>query len=160
MSVTTSVKLAIIVFNMKKILTAMLLCITTIGPALAQVSNPKFPAASPHEIQLVIKNQLAAFAADDAQRAFAIAAPNIQQMFGSAERFMQMVRHSYPVVYRPTSVTFLISEQDGDAVSQPVAMTDTEGRSWTAVYRLEQGKDKLWRIAGCVLFMTNPRKQI
>ncbi len=73
---------------------------------------------------------------------------------------MQMVRHSYPVVYRPTSVTFLISEQDGDAVSQPVAMTDTEGRSWTAVYRLEQGKDKLWRIAGCVLFMTNPRKQI
>lgn len=145
---------------MKKLLAALILFVVATCPAGAQVANPKFSSASPQEIQLVIKDQLAAFAADDAQRAFAIAAPSIQQMFGSAEQFMQMVRRSYPVVYRPASVNFLISEQDGNATIQPVAMTDTEGKSWTAVYRLEQGEDKVWRIAGCVLLMTKARNQV
>ena len=88
-------------------------------------------------IAMVIQAQLDAFAADDASLAFSYAAPNIKAMFDTPEKFLQMVKSSYPVVYRPTSVTFLAPESDGAAINQPVAMTDMQGSEWVAVYRLE-----------------------
>ena len=62
-----------------------------------------------------------------------------------------MVRAGYPVVYRPATVTFLKPKPDDQAVVQPVRMTDGQGGSWIAVYRVQRQKDKTWRIAGCVL---------
>ena len=99
------------------------------------------------------------FAADDASLAFSYAAPNIKAMFGTPARFLQMVKSSYPVVYRPTSVIFLEPEPDGGAIIQPVAMTDAQGNGWVAVYRLEPvaGKDISWLIAGCVLRAKGPQ---
>ena len=117
-----------------------------IAPAQAAVS-----AAQAQEIQRLVRAQLDAFAADDAPRAFSYAAASIQQMFGTPEQFMQMVRSSYPVVYRPASVAFLTPKDDAGGIVQPVAMTDAEGGSWIALYRLVQLPDKSWRIAGCVL---------
>jgi hypothetical protein len=69
------------------------------------------------------------------------------------------VKSSYPVVYRPKSVTFLEPESDGVAIIQPVAMTDAQGSEWVAVYRLEpvSGKDISWLIAGCVLRAKGPQ---
>ena len=55
----------------------------------------------------VVEAQLAAFAADDAKRAFSYAAPAIRAMFGTPERFVAMVRAGYPVVYRPANINFL-----------------------------------------------------
>ena len=117
-----------------------------IAPAQAAVS-----AAQTQEIQRLVRAQLDAFAADDAPRAFSYAAASIQQMFGTPEQFMQMVRSSYPVVYRPATVSFMKPQHDGKLVLQPVQMTDADGRAWLAIYRLEAQKDKSWRIAGCVL---------
>jgi Domain of unknown function (DUF4864) len=107
--------------------------------------------AQTKQVQLVVRAQLAAFAGDDAPRAFSYAAASIQQMFGNPDQFMQMVRSSYPVVYRPASVRFLAPKADGKTIVQPVHMTDDQGGSWLAVYRVQQQKDKSWRIAGCVL---------
>lgn len=103
------------------------------------------------EVQLVVRAQLDAFASDDAERAFSYAAQSIQQMFGTPGNFIEMVRSSYPVVYRPASFTFLTPKPDGKTIVQPVHMTDGQGASWLAVYRVQQQKDKSWRIAGCVL---------
>jgi len=49
-------------------------------------------------VRVLIEAQLAAFASDDANKAYSYAAPGIQTMFGSADRFLAMVRESYPGV--------------------------------------------------------------
>ena len=96
-----------------------------------------------------IQAQLKAFAADDAKRAFSFATPQLRQMFGTPENFIEMVRNGYPVVYRPASVAFLKPERDGSALVQAVHMTDADGVLWLALYHLERQPDKSWRISGC-----------
>ena len=117
----------------------------------ASSASAAVSAAQTSAVQALVRAQLDAFASDDAPRAFSYAAASIQQMFGTAEQFVQMVRSSYPVVYRPASVTFLTPKSDGATIVQPVHMTDSQGGSWIALYRVQQLADKSWRIAGCVL---------
>lgn len=128
-------------------------------PNVVHASSPVISQTNAIAIAMVIQAQLDAFAADDASLAFSYAAPNIKAMFGTPEKFLQMVKSSYPVVYRPTSVTFLAPESDGAAINQPVAMTDVQGSEWIAVYRLEpvSGKGMSWLIAGCVLRAKRPQ---
>lgn len=135
-------------------LLALLLALACAGtlPAHAQPADP--PALSAEEVraaQQVVRAQLAAFAADDAEQAFAYASPAIRQMFGTAAQFMRMVQGAYPVVYRPASVLFLKPEPADGELVQPVHMTDPSGSTWLAVYRLQRLPDAGWRIGGCVL---------
>lgn len=101
--------------------------------------------------QQVVRAQLAAFAADDAEQAFSYATDAIRAQFGTAAQFVRMVRGAYPVVYRPRGVIFLKPEADDDELVQPVHMTDPSGTTWLAVYQLLRQEDKGWRIGGCVL---------
>ena len=55
-------------------------------------------AADARAVRSVVSAQLDAFANDDAVRAFSYAAPAIQAMFQTPERFLAMVRRGYPVV--------------------------------------------------------------
>jgi hypothetical protein len=102
-------------------------------------------------VRLVIEKQLAAFENDDAEQAFAFASPKIQDMFITARNFMDMVRISYPVVYRPASLSFQVPYVEGDEVWQIVEMRDAQGMDWTALYTLLRRADGLWLINGCVL---------
>ena len=102
-------------------------------------------------VRAVIEDQLAAFANDDAERAFSHASPTIQETFVTARNFMDMVRISYPVVYRPASLRFQVPFSQEGAVWQVVAMRDAAGTDWTAVYTLLRQGDGAWRINGCVL---------
>ncbi len=52
------------------------------------------------DAQQVVKAQLDAFAADDAEQAFSYATDGIRAQFGTAAQFIRMVRGAYPVVYR------------------------------------------------------------
>ncbi len=108
-------------------------------------------AADTEAVRAVVEAQLAAFAEDDGQRAFSYAAPSIRAMFGSPERFMAMVRGSYPVVYRPTGVVFLHPAWVQGQLVQGVHLTDAAGALWLAVYSLERQPDKSWRISGCAV---------
>ena len=143
---------------MHKLLFIVLFWFAAANSALVQAAGPVVPDKPARQVQGVVQAQLKAFAADDAKGAYALAAHEIQQMFGNADQFMQMVRDTYPVVYRPASVTFYKPEMDGKAVIQRVAMTDDAGGAWIAVYRLEQQKDKAWRIVGCVLIPDTSQK--
>jgi hypothetical protein len=107
--------------------------------------------ADAHSIRSVIEAQIAAFLADDAPRAFSYAAPEIRAQMGSPERFVAMVRTSYPVVYRPASVSFLPTAMVDGMVFQPVQMIDVNGSVWLALYALQRQPDKNWRISGCVV---------
>jgi hypothetical protein len=128
-----------------------------LGTALAQApAAPSVPPSAPavgsteaQAVQQVIRAQLAAFAADDADKAYSYASPAIRGVFPTAEIFMHMVRNGYPVVYRPASVAFLKPEKDGDEILQPVQMTDAEGRVWIALYTMQRQGNGTWLTNGC-----------
>lgn len=107
--------------------------------------------ADAHAIEGVIRGQLAAFAANDAAKAFSYAAPGIRRTFGTPDNFMHMVRVSYPVVYRPAAVLFLKAEAAGEEILQPVQMTDHDGQLWIALYTMQRQRDGKWLTGGCRL---------
>ena len=128
-----------------------LLCLATLawfaGLATAQVEP--VGAAEAKGARAVVEAQLAAFAADDARSAFSYAAPSIREMFGTPDRFMEMVRKGYPVVYRAASVSFLSPVRVQGQLLQGVQLTDADGSLWLATYRIERQPDQSWRISGC-----------
>ena len=105
----------------------------------------------------VIEGQLAALAADDAKRAFGYATPALREYFGTPENFIEMVRASYPVVYRPASVAFLKPQWLEGELVQGVHMSDDHGVLWLALYQLQRQKNKSWRISACRLVQAEGR---
>jgi hypothetical protein len=101
-------------------------------------------------MQRVIDAQLDAFARDDEQGAFAFASPGIQERFGTAATFAQMVREQYAVVYRPASRAFLRPVVEEGTVIFPVQLSDRDGRVWVALYTMQRVAGA-WKIAGCQL---------
>jgi hypothetical protein len=103
------------------------------------------------EIRAVINRQLDAFRRDDAQQAFALVSPDVQQAFGTPERFLDTVRVSYRVVYRPSAVAFLGLTVIGQDAVQQVQLTDRSGSVWLAFYAMQRQRDGSWRTNGCHL---------
>lgn len=65
-------------------------------------------------IQGVIGSQMQAFRDGDIPAAWSHASPMIKQIFGSEQRFAQMVQNGYPMVWQPGEVRFLdLSEVNG-----------------------------------------------
>jgi len=124
------------------------LCLLAL-PAIAAES--RLSAADVKAIRVIVSAQLDAFAHDDGQKAFSYATSDIREQFGDADTFMDMVRHSYAVVYRPASVSFLEPSQEHGEVLQQVRMTDGDGGVWLARYHMERQRDGGWLIAGCDL---------
>jgi hypothetical protein len=119
--------------------------------SVTQASAGPMPETDAQEIQGVIVAQLEAFADDDADRAFETATPAVREAIGTSGLFLALVRGAYPMVYRPASVTFHKPEQDAGSVLQLAEITDTQSRSWLALFALEQQPDASWRISGCVV---------
>ena len=117
-------------------------------PAAAQSAIASDDARAVRE---VIEAQLDTFRKDDAAHAFSHASPGIRATFGTPENFMEMVRTSYAVVYRPRSVLFEAPVAIDGQVVQPVRMTDGEGRAWLALYPMQRQPDGSWRTDGCQL---------
>ena len=103
------------------------------------------------KIRGVIVAQIEAFADDDADSAFETATPAVREAIGNPNRFLAMVRGAYPMVYRPSSVSFHKPEQESGTVLQLVEITDDESKSWLALFALEQQPDMSWRISGCIV---------
>ena len=123
------------------------------GLAWAQAKQPAtdIGAADQSAIRAVISDQMAAFRRDDAAGAFGFAAPNIQDMFGTPERFMTMVRDGYQAVYRPAEVRFGELIRIDGRLTQLVHVVGPDGVPRTALYFMERQPDGSWRIAGCML---------
>lgn len=113
-------------------------------------ASPLSPAEE-EAIRMVVVSQLQAFAEDNADRAFEAATPGVREAIGNSDRFLAMVRGSYPMVYRPSTVTFLKPQEDAGMVLQMVQITDGNDRSWIALYTMERQPDSSWRISGCTV---------
>lgn len=113
--------------------------------------------ADEKSVRAVIQAQIAAFAKDDAHKAFSYVAPNVRETMGSAAVFLAVVRSEYPMIYRPTLVAFLKPEGKNNLVIQRVQMLDASGDAWLAIYSLQRSKGKVWRITGCVVMENKGR---
>ena len=127
---------------------ALILSLLLAFPALAQ---PAVTADDLAEIRAVISRQIDAFRRDDAESAFALVSPAVQQTYGTPERFLDVMRSSYHPVYRPAAVTFLEPVVFGADMVQPVQLTDRAGGVWLAYYAMQRQKDGSWRASGCHL---------
>lgn len=106
--------------------------------------------AQENPIERVISDQLAAFQVDDFDTAYSFASPTIKQLFGSPERFGQMVRDGYPMVHRPAEVTMLEQREMGGQTVQRVMMRDATGRLHFLAYQMIETPDG-WQINGVQL---------
>jgi hypothetical protein len=102
-------------------------------------------------IQAVIAAQIDAFRHDNADAAFAAAAPNIQSRFGTPDRFLGVVRQLYKPVYRPRAFTFGDMVTDQGELIQKVDIVGPDGVHQTARYSMVKLPDGTWHIAGCEL---------
>ena len=111
---------------MRRVIMSILLACVLAGPAVAESRTARD----------VISDQIAAFRAEDPASAFAFASPFIKDKFGTPERFGQMVREAYPMVWSPSEVTFLDARETGGKLWQEVLLRDADGRGWIAEYEL------------------------
>jgi len=116
----------------------------SLGPALADDTAPP-------EARALIEQQLDAFAHDDADGAYALAAPEIKALFPDSDAFIAMVRRSYAPVYRHRGVEFGAFDDGGDTIHQALTIVDVNNQVWTAIYILVRQPEGNWRIGGCVL---------
>ena len=137
------------------ILLFMSLLIAPLGPALGQAQPERPSAAVQDAIVAVIQAQLAAFQRDDGAAAFAYASPTIRAKFGTAARFMTMVRRGYAAVYRPQAVEFLEARVVEGRTGQALRVVGPDGQTVIAVYWMEQQPDGSWRINGVTLVPAN-----
>lgn len=98
-------------------------------------------------IESVIQGQLDAFQRDDWDGAFGYASPNIRSMFGTPERFGQMVRGGYQMVWRPSRVEVGALENGPRGPVQIMYFEDASGALFEAAYEMIQ-IDGEWRING------------
>ena len=96
-------------------------------------------------IKGVISAQIEAFKADDFEAAFAFASPKIKGIFGDADNFGLMVRQGYPMVWRPSSVTFGENKAYGGTVWQNVLVRDAAGKLFLFQYEMIKAGDS-WQI--------------
>jgi hypothetical protein len=98
-------------------------------------------------LRAVISSQIEAFLAEDMDRAYSFASPFIQRKFGTPETFGTMVREGYPMVWRPSDVTFLDAEVIAGKLWQSVMVRGPAGKSWIVDYEMVELEDG-WKING------------
>ena len=96
-------------------------------------------------IENTIQHQFDAFLKDDVTTAFSLASPMIQGLFGTPERFGEMVKNGYPMVWRPSDVRFLDLRDVAGSLWQRVMVTDQSGRTHMLDYQMIQATEG-WEI--------------
>lgn len=104
-------------------------------------------------IRRVIEQQLNAIRRDDAERAFALAAPNIRRAFRDATTFMALISKDYQPITRWTAATFLDLRTFENHYIQRVKLVDKTGAVSVANYALikaDTGTGEWW-VAGVAI---------
>ncbi|MBY6068791.1 DUF4864 domain-containing protein [Leisingera aquaemixtae] len=113
------------------------------GVGIFLLTFPVFAQREP--VTAVIGSQFEAFLNNDTETAFSFASPNIRRLFGTPERFGEMVRQGYPMVWRPAEVRYLDLRDVAGSLWQRVMITDQTG----AVHLLDYQMVKMesgWKI--------------
>lgn len=116
----------------------------TLWAAFAQAQEVLQPNP---DIEATIQSQFDAFLDRDVGEAWQYASPNIQSLFGSPERFGQMVEMGYPMVWTPGQVGFIDLQTLGGIIVQRVEVIDQAGTAHYLGYQMIETENG-WRING------------
>lgn len=119
--------------------------------AAASTDTPTLQRAEWKAIEQAIGQQRTALKAGDGARALTFATPALREQFGSADRFMRMVRDGYAPLLAARDTKFLEGAVIEGAVIQPLRLILPDNTVLVAIYQMEKQKDGRWKIAGCVL---------
>ena len=110
----------------------------------------------------IIERQIEAFLKDDAEAAYAFAAPGIQARYPDKDSFFAMVKKSYQPVYKPGNYAFGRSKtvDDGAMILHELLIEGRDGKDWKAVYQLLRQPDGSYRIGGVVIVPETASKGI
>lgn len=107
-------------------------------------------------IRQIIERQLAAFNAENTELAFSFAAPMIQRMFGTPEKFGAMVERQYSAIRHSSGAVFLDLRQVQGRFIQRVRVLGTDGAIMTASFVMMQLFDGSWRIGSVLIDNPEP----
>lgn len=121
--------------------------------SLAQAQSSSDPTA---DFRRIITSQLAALQNGDADGAWAFAHSSIRSIFGSPDRFYQMVDRGYRPLIDFTRVTFQEAEQSDQVWVQSVRLRDLNDDEYLAFYAMQRNSEGEWRIAGVQIYPYQP----
>ncbi|MGV3741660.1 MAG: DUF4864 domain-containing protein [Burkholderiaceae bacterium] len=124
----------------------------TAAHAIAQESTAS--TAQAQAITQVVRLQLAAFAEDDAEKAFSLATAETQSLAGTPTELLRVIKRRFAPVYRHRQALFSEPEIIGTHGLQVVQLIDHENLVWIAIYQVEREADGTWKVDGCQLFET------
>ena len=124
---------------------ALLASLSLLTPASAQQGEDA------QAFRSVISAQVEAFRRDAWDQAFSYASPGIRALFGSPDRFRDMVLSGYEAVARPRVFEFEDATTIGGRPTQPVFVVGPDGVARRAFYFMERQEDGGWKIDGVVL---------
>ena len=130
---------------------------TALSPASAQYSEAEAPAGLRSGAQDTIDQQFSAFRAREHEKAFSHAAPRLQKLFGSTERFIGMVKGGYGAIYNARTWQFGRSRMKDGVLFQEVIVNGPKGKDWMALYELKQEENGSWKIQGVRLVPASTR---
>ncbi|WP_161556155.1 DUF4864 domain-containing protein [Mangrovicoccus ximenensis] len=122
-------------------LTAVLSGTATFSAVMAMAQEDRGAA-----VRSVIDGQLTAFASGDLPRAYAAASRSIRGQLGSADRFGQLMRAGFPMVWDARRVSYL-PLTESRPLRQRVLVRDAEGLTHVLEYDMVQA-DGAWKIDG------------
>jgi hypothetical protein len=142
------------ILGVTRALLALLFLLLSAGSINAQTAIAEPDRA---EFRRIIEAQIQAFRRDDGVAAFAFASPAIQDLFGTPDNFLAMVRAGYPAIYRPRDIRFTeVTENDGQPL-QLVQIIGPDGVGVVAAYQMTRLPGGSWRINGCTLLASPQR---
>lgn len=121
--------------------------------AVLPARGTEVAAAERAAIEAAIRGQIAAFARDDAEGAYAFASETVRAQFASPTIFLRMVAVAYAPIHRAQAIAFRAPEEAEGRLRQPAVVTGPDGRRHLALYELERGADGAPRIAAVRLLV-------
>lgn len=116
-------------------------------PEIINASIPQPAAEQQHPGQTMIKDQLTAIKARNADLAFSYLSDHMHENYDTAKEYLSEMRFEYRPIYNYESFEFLDSHTSGESLVQKVSFVDSYTKDeFTAIYRLVKSEDGHWKI--------------
>ncbi len=118
----------------------------------AQAEEKSLPQPVAHVTETInpvhdlIRKQLKAIKARDADRAYALTTNNFHEKFDTADEFLSHLRFEVRTIYNHGDYKFLGQHNSQKGLVQKIEMEDSDGDPITVIYRLKQQDNGEWLI--------------
>lgn len=117
--------------------------------AEAEARNAGLSGVERDAIRSVVRNQINALAARDAERAYSHLSPLTKGFFQDASTFLATLNQQMiPMMYAKDFALIALEREATDAV-QHVIFTGPNNREWLARFKVERQSDGAWQIKSC-----------